>query len=143
LIIFSSVQYVAAENASAIKGPVAEKKDVLDVRVTNAFIYVPLGNNKTTTAFFTITNHSNNDVTINAVTSSSIKEIKLMPKSPLVVPAHETLTLKPNSSFLQMNELKNPLKTGDELHLILSLSNGQKLQIVAVAKSAYDQIHGH
>ena len=131
----------AAKSPAVVKAPL--KKEVLDVRVTKAIVYVPLGGSKTTTGFFTIDNRSASDITITEVSSSFAKQIKLMPRANLIVPAHESFTLNPNGSFLQINDLKTKLNTGDELQLSVSLSNGQRLQIVAVAKSAYDQTHGH
>ena len=133
----------ALASESDAKNSASAKKEFLDIRVTNAFIYVPLGASKTTTGFFTIDNRSASGITITGISSNFAKQIKLMPKPTVVVPAHDSLTLNPKGSFLQINDLKSKLSTGDELHLTVSLSNGQKLQIIAVAKSAYDQIHGH
>ncbi|MET0356635.1 MAG: copper chaperone PCu(A)C [Cellvibrio sp.] len=141
LIVFNVQAALAAE--AATKNSASSKKEVLDIKVTNAFIYVPLGANKATTGFFTITNQSSSDVSITGANAKFAKQIKLTPKENWVIPAHGSLTLKPGGNFLQINDLKNKLTTGDELHLTLSLSNGQKLYIIAVAKSAYDQTHGH
>jgi len=132
MIIFSSVQSAFAVDAL-----------VSDINITNAFFYVPLGASKTTTAFFTVTNNSNKDIGITAVNSSAATQIRLMPESTLLIPAHQSVALKSNGHYIQINELKNRLTTGDELQLVVSLSNGQKLQVVALAKSAYDQMHGH
>ena len=143
LIIFNVQSAVAANNANKNAASAYDKKEALDIRVTNAFVFVPLGAGKNTTGFFTIDNRSNSDIIITGVSASFAKQIKLAPKTSLMIPAHESLTLKPNANFLQINDLNNKLTTGDELHLTISLSNGQKLQIIAVAKSAYDQIHGH
>jgi len=145
-IIFNFQLALAADNAannSASVKSAPSKKEILDVRVTKAIVYVPLGASKSTTGFFTIDNRSASDINVTEVTSSFAKQIKLMPRPNLVVPAHESFTLKPNGSFLQINDLKTKLNTGDELQLSVSLSNGQRLQIIAVAKSAYDQTHGH
>jgi copper(I)-binding protein len=125
------------------KNSAPAKTEVLDIRATNAFIYVPLGASKNTTGFFTIDNRSASDISIAGVTSSFARQIKLMPNANWIIPAHESLTLKPNGSFLQINDLKTKLNTGDELQLTISLNNGRRLQIIAVAKSAYDQTHGH
>lgn len=114
-----------------------------DINVTNAFFYVPLANSKSTMAFFTITNNSNSDISVTGVSSAAAKQIRLMPESTLLVPAHQSVALKASGRYLQINDLKGRLTTGDELHLDVSLSNGQKLVLVARAKSAYDQTHGH
>jgi copper(I)-binding protein len=113
-----------------------------DINVTNAFFYVPLAGSKTTMAFFTISNNSNADISITAVSSNLAKQIRLMPEASLLVPAHQSVALKSSGRFLQINELKATLTTGDELHLEVSLSNGKQLHIIALAKSAYDQVHG-
>lgn len=132
MMIFCGVQSVCAEPARAS-----------EIKVTNAFFYVPLGASKTTMAFFTITNNSNNDISITAVSSNAAKQVQLMPESSLLIPAHQSVALKSSGRYLQINDLKTKLSTGDELQLVVSLSNGQKLQLIALAKSAYDQVHGH
>lgn len=114
-----------------------------DFSVTNAFFYVPLGTSKTTMAFFTITNYMNNEVRITGVTSGAAKQIFLMPDPVLLIPAHQSVALKSSGRYLQINELKGKLNTGDELHLTVSLSNGRSIEVVALAKSTYDQMHGH
>ena len=125
----------AAENTHPIK------KEALDIRVTDAFFYVPLGTSKTTMAFFTITNYSNINLTVTGVSSQAAKQVRLLPESTLALPAKQSVALKSSGRYVQINELKTRLSTGDELHLEVSLSNGQKLHIVALAKSAYDQVH--
>jgi copper(I)-binding protein len=141
LISFSGWQSVmAAENAKPRKSPVVVPTS--DINVTNAFFYVPLGSSKTTMAFFTISNNSNSDITITGVSSSLAKQVRLMPAETLLVPAHQSVALKASGQYLQINELKTKLSTGDELHLTVSLSNGKKLQLMLVAKSAYDEVHG-
>lgn len=132
MMIFCGVQSVCAADVHAS-----------EIKVTNAFFYVPLGASKTTMAFFTITNNSNNDISITAVSSNAAKQVQLMPESSLLIPAHQSVALKSSGRYLQINDLKTKLSTGDELQLVVSLSNGQKLQLIALAKSAYDQVHGH
>ncbi len=125
----------AAENTQAIK------KEALDIRVTDAFFYVPLGTSKTTMAFFTITNYSTINLNVTGVSSQAAKQVRFMPESTLALPAKQSVALKSSGRYVRINELKTRLSTGDELHLEVSLSNGQKLYIVALAKSAYDQVH--
>mgnify|MGYP003554385187 CR=1 FL=1 len=126
----------AAEKSQAIK------KETLDIRVTDAFFYVPLGTSKTTMAFFTITNYSSVNLSVTGVSSPAAKQVRLMPESTLALPAKQSVALKSSGRYVQINELKTRLSTGDELYVDVSLSNGQTLHIVAVAKSAYDQVHG-
>lgn len=148
LLVFSIGHSVfAVENTSGapvggLKPAGALKKEALDIKVTNAFFYVPLGASKTTMAFFTITNNSNTDVSITGVSSQAAKQLRFMPESTVALPAKQSVALKSSGRYVQINELKTRLSTGDELHLEVSLSNGQKLQVIAVAKSAYDQVHG-
>ncbi len=126
----------AAENTHSIK------KEALDVRVTDAFFYVPLGASKTTMAFFTITNYSNINLNVTGVSSQAAKQVRLLPESTLALPAKQSVALKSSGRYVQINDLKTRLSTGDELHLEVSLSKGQKLHVIALAKSAYDQVHG-
>ncbi len=104
-------QVTAAENTQA------NKKDALDIRVTNAFFYVPLGASKTTMAFFTITNYSNINLNLTGVSSQAAKQVRLLPESTLALPAKQTVALKSSGLYVQINELKTRLSTGDELHL--------------------------
>jgi len=140
LVMLSFQCAIAAENTSSEKKPATALTS--DINVTNAFFYVPLGASKATTAFFTISNNSNADVTITGVSSEAAKQIRLMPAGTLLVPAHQSVALKASGQYLQINELKTKLSTGDELHLTVSLSNGKKLQLMLLAKSAYDEVHG-
>jgi len=134
------------ENVIAADATKTDKRPVIgansEINVTNAFFYIPVGASKTTMGFFTISNNSNNDFTITGVSTNVAKQTRLMPAGTLIVPAHQSVALKSSGQYLQINELKTKLNTGDELQLTLSLSNGKKLQIIAVAKSAYDQLHG-
>jgi copper(I)-binding protein len=117
------------------------KKEALDVRVINAFFYVPLGSSKSTMVFFTITNYSNTNLSVTGVSSQAAKQVRLMPENSWALPAKQSLVLKSSGRYVQITDLKTRLSTGDELHLEVSLSNGQTLHIVALAKSAYDQVH--
>jgi copper(I)-binding protein len=135
-LVFSSWSFAfAAENTHAVK------TQALDIRVTDAFFYVPLGASKTTMAFFTITNYSTINLNVTGVSSQAAKQLRIMPEGTLALPAKQSVALKSSGRYVQINELKTRLSTGDELHLEVSLSNGQTLHIVAVAKSAYDQVH--
>ncbi len=129
----------------------SNNKVLTDISVTNAVVYVPLGRSQTTIAFFTLHNNSAQPIAITKVTSRAVKKIVLVPAIPMAVDAvnpwlilaHETLELKPANQHLELTGLKNSLVTGDELQLDVSLSNGKKLLLIARAKSAFDQIHGH
>lgn len=135
LVLLVSPSTFAAENS------LQSKKEALDVRVTDAFFYVPLGASKTTMAFFTLTNYANVGVNVVAVNSQAAKQLRLMPEATLSLPPKQTVSLKSSGRYVQINELKTRLSTGDELQLELTLSNGQTLNVIAVAKSAYDQVH--
>ena len=118
LLMVSSLQCaIATENTNSAKNPAT--KLTSDINVINAFFYVPLGSSKTTMAFFTISNNSNVDITITGVSSEAAKQVRLMPEGSLVVPAHQSIALKSSGQYLQINELKTKLSTGDELHLSL------------------------
>ena len=128
---------------SSVKTLLAAEPRSSDITVSNAFFYVPIGTSKTTTAFFTITNRSSSDIRITGVSSHQATQVMLMADLILVVPAHQSIVLKSGGPYLQINGLKGRLSTGDELYLLVNLSNGRSLELVAFAKSAYDQVHGH
>lgn len=125
---------------AAGNAPVA-KRAMLDIRATDTFVYVPLGTNKTTKAFFTLTNNSNTTVSVTTISSRAAKQLRLVPDAPLVLPAKQSVALQSSKGYVQINDLQTQLRTGDEFPLDISLSNGQQLHLVAVAKSAYDQPH--
>ncbi len=137
--------------AFALPLHVPKSKALMDVSVTNAVVYVPLGSSNTTTAFFTVHNNTASPITITKVTSKTVKKVVLVPAIPIkadavnpwLIPAHQVLVLNPAKQYLQLTGLKNSLRTGDELQLDVSLSNGKKLLLIAQAKSAFDQIHSH
>lgn len=114
---------------------------VPEINVTNAFFYVPIVGSKTTMAFFTISNNSNEDIKITGISSGAARQVRLMPENTLLIPAHHSITLKGSGRYVQVIEPKGRLTTGDELHLVVSLSNGKRLQVIALAKSAYDEVH--
>ena len=151
LLLHAATLPVNASNNNKLNSPALNNKALTDISVTNAVIYVPLGNSQTTIAFFTLHNNSTQPIAITKVTSQAVKKIVLVPAIPMAVDtvnpwlilAHETLELKPANQHLQLTGLKNSLVTGDELQLDVSLSNGKKLLLIARAKSAFDQIHGH
>src|SRR4051812_13605310 len=59
-----------------------DSKTLAPVNVSDAVVYVPLGQNKTTTAFFTIKNNNSEAVSITKVSSTSVKIIDLVPAIP-------------------------------------------------------------
>ena len=138
-----------------------DNKILSPISVTNAVVYVPLGISKTTTAFFTLKNNSKNSITITKVHSVDVKKITLIPNPPVMdsskkssesslaivnpwtIAAGQTLVMAPNHQYLQLADLKISLTTGDELQLDVSLSDGQKIYVIAKAKSAYDQSHSN
>ncbi|MES2823746.1 MAG: copper chaperone PCu(A)C [Pseudomonadota bacterium] len=151
IFIFLNFQFLPLY-AAALPLKVTNTQALTDVSVTNAVVYVPLGNSDTTTAVFTLRNHSAHPVTITKVSSRVVKKVVLVPgvipakaddANPWLIPARHTLVLNPKKQYLQLTGLKNSLSTGDELQLEVSLSDGKKLLLIAQAKSAFDQNHGH
>ncbi|MES2676298.1 MAG: copper chaperone PCu(A)C [Pseudomonadota bacterium] len=150
IFILCSFQFLSL-CAAALPPKATNIKALTDVSVTNAIVYVPLGNSDSTTAIFTLRNNSGHPVTITKVTSKSVKKVVLVPAipakadavNPWLISTSHTLVLNSGKQYLQLTGLKNSLSTGDELQLEVSLSDGKKLLLIAQAKSAFDQIHGH
>ena len=149
MVLFGT--HVLSLSAETLPSGTKKGKSLTDFSVVNAVVYVPLGDSQTTTAFFTFKNNTAKPITITKVASSVIQKIELSPPvSPAAdapnawtIAAHQTLVLNPTSQHLQLSGLKSSLRTGDELQLELSLSTGKKLLVIAKAKSAFDQTHGH
>ena len=50
------------------------------------------------------------------------------------VPAHGSVTLKPGSYHIMFWNLKKPIAVGDDVKVVLEFSNGQKIDVTAVAR---------
>jgi copper(I)-binding protein len=150
IFILFSFQFLSPY-AAALPDKATNTKALTDISVTNAVVYVPLGSSDTTTAFFSLRNNSAHPITITKVTSPAVKKIVLVPAIPIkaevanpwLIPPQQMLALNSDKQYLQLTGLKNSLSTGDQLQLDLYLSDGKKLLLIAQAKSAFDQIHGH
>jgi|GEM_PF-2787351 len=129
----------------------AQVFNVLSVKVFDAYVYVPLGKSQETEAFFTLQNNSASALNIVKVTSPQVKTIEFLPAKTTrenvadvwQLRAGQRLVLQPKQQYLRLKGLKNSLTTGDELQLEISLSNGQRIPLIARAKSAFDQRHDH
>lgn len=120
------------------------------VSATQAVIILPLGQSRDTRLFFSLANNSPKSLTLTSVKSTQISSVEWVPAqttadsiNPWTIPAHQSLVLDGKVRYLQLRGLRQAVSTGDELEFELGFSDGSKLLLMAKARSAYDQIHGH
>ena len=105
--------------------------------------------------YMTIHNPAGEDLKIVSVQSGQFDEVqihlsieergvaKMLPQKMLIVPAKDSLQLKPGSFHLMMFGPVSPLKAGDKVAMTLNFSDGSKLPVVAEVKKAADLKAGH
>ena len=124
-----------------------------DVEIEGAYARASIPNVPNSAAFFVIKNNSNKDIAITSANSdiaeknelhTHIKEnkmMKMMKIEKLVVPAKSSLELKSGGDHVMLMGLKKELKTGDEISLELSFSDGDKKSIKVPVKDLASTMH--
>ena len=124
-----------------------------DIEIEGAYARASIPNVPNSAAFFVIKNNSNKDIAITSANSdiaeknelhTHIKEnkmMKMMKIEKLVVPAKSSLELKSGGDHVMLMGLKKELKTGDEISLELSFSDGDKKSIKVPVKDLASTMH--
>jgi len=123
----------------------ANEKKVAAIAASNATVILPLGQSRDTTLVFTLKNNSAQPLSLTSITSSQVQKIQWVPapSSFWTMAPHQQLTLDGKAHYIQLIGLKQSISSGDELLFELGFSDGSHLLLVAKARSAYDQVHGH
>jgi copper(I)-binding protein len=115
--------------------------------VKGAWARTPLAPRNNTSVYFSVENPAAAARTIASVTSedagkAEMHEMKMtgtmMQMSPvkeLAVPAKGTVELKPGGYHIMLFDLKHPLKGGDKVNLVLHLSDGSTVPVVAPVRA--------
>ena len=122
--------------ACSADSPAAETLTVTDPWVKTA-------ESGMTAAFATLTNPTDDDLTVTAATTDSAAMVELHEvvdgvmqerDGGFTVPAGESLTLEPGGLHLMLMELSGPIVAGDTVAFTLELADGSMVDLTATAK---------
>ena len=135
LTMFMSVSAAAIVLAGQAAGPAASA----------GWVKTPAPGETTAMAFATINNPTMYDVYFTSGTTDAAGSVQLRDKSKgadqkaqtitfIIVPAYGSLAMDQNGVYLLLQNLKRPLKDGETVTLMLSTSDGAKLQVPAAVR---------
>ncbi len=147
-LLLLSLLYTPLVLAMEKSQPATQKtngKKVAAVVASNATVILPLGQSRDTTLVFTLNNNSAQTLSLTSITSSQVEKIQWIPAPSnfWTMSPHQQLTLDGKVHYIQLIGLKQSISSGDELLFELGFSDSSHLLLVAKARSAYDQVHGH
>lgn len=126
---------------------------VSSVKAYDAQVMVPLGDIQAPEVYVRLQNTGDKQVSLIAVSSSVANRVLIQEKSSgaknpkllqsLVLPPKTLVELSQAGPYLLLKGLKFSYQTGDQLHFQLRFSDNSQIEVVAVAKSAFDQPHHH
>lgn len=120
------------------------------VRISELRIRAPVPGSTTSVAYFTIANHSNQDVVISEITSpqfssaeihrtelnngiSSMRRIEN-----LLIPANDSVELRPGSYHLMLFTPLSPLEPGQSVSLLIHYSDNRQVNVTAALDEGFD-----
>jgi copper(I)-binding protein len=138
----------------AMANPEKAPLPVPRVKAYEATVMIPLAGVQVPQVFVRLQNTGDKPVSLVAATASAAEQVVIMqaqsvkpnqPKtiSSLLLPAKTLVDLHKTGPYLLLKGLKTSLQTGDQLHLQLSFSDNTRIEVTAIAKSAFDQRHHH
>ncbi len=133
----------AAGIVSASSAPVAAS----NIKVYEARVMVPLAGVQEAQVFLRLQNLADHPVDLVSAVSPYAEAVLIKSKSTsqvikqLKIPPKTLVNLTPESEYLVLSGLKVKYQTGDQLHLKLIFSDNSRVEVTAVAKSAFDQPH--
>ena len=147
--LFCSALVFAADKKAANPQPDIPKQQPA-IAASNAVIILPLGQSRDTRLFFTLSNKSSTPLVLTTIKSAQVSSIEWVPaqglqgqNNPWTIGVNQSLVLDGKTRYLQLKGLKQSIGTGDEIQFELGFSDGSNMLLMAKARSAYDQIHGH
>jgi copper(I)-binding protein len=123
------------------------------IKVSGAYINIPVPGTQSTAAFFILANASDKDVALTAVQSDLARRIELhshvhengmmkMRKLKLVnIPAKSSIAFASGSYHVMLFDLQRAIQTGEKVNLTLEFSDGSQLATQAQVKSLFDSKH--
>ncbi|ACE83471.1 conserved hypothetical protein [Cellvibrio japonicus Ueda107] len=137
---------VATEVASSMQLPVLSSVKAYDARVI-----VPLPGVQEPQVFVRLQNTGDKNIALVSAHSAyaerivirqvagSGKPVQVLESLPL--PAKTLVELNADGAYLLLQGLKTSLQTGDKLHLELGFSDKTRIEVTAIARSAFDRPH--
>jgi copper(I)-binding protein len=136
---------VAAAEKSQLENA-SQRQLTTAVTAHNAAVIVPLGQGRDTQLIFTLNNSSSKSLRLISIKSAQVEAIQWVPHAGAntwnISPGQQ-LVLDGKKSYIQLRGLQQAISSGDELLFDIGFSDGSSMLLVAKARSAYDQIHGH
>ncbi|WP_062519393.1 copper chaperone PCu(A)C [Demequina silvatica] len=122
--------------------------------VTDPWVKTAVPEDMMSAAFGTLTNTTDEDITVVAATSDAFPTLELHEvvdgsmqaiDGGFAIPAGESLTLEPGGLHLMIMELPEAIEAGDEVDFTLELSSGETVDFTATAKDfdgGNEEYHG-
>jgi copper(I)-binding protein len=126
--------------------PIANTKAGNDIHIADAWISEAPPTVRVVAGYMTIKNSSSDNIELLNVDSALFKRTelhlsyiengiaKMRKQESLTIPAKSEITLAPGSYHLMLFDSNQPLKTGDQVPIELTLSNGDSLLVNAEVK---------
>ena len=121
------------------------------VKAYDAVFILPLAGVQEPVVFVRLQNTGDKPLQLVSLSSSyaervDIRQVTAAGKAPSILPvldlpAKTLVELHKSGPYLQLQGLKVQLQTGDQLHLRLGFSDKTYLEVMATARSAFDQPH--
>lgn len=147
---FACASLTLAADKKAADQSVKIVKQQTAISASNAVIFLPLGQSRDTRLLFTLSNNSPRPLVLTSIKSVLVDSIEWVPAqglqgqiNPWMIPVKQSLALDGKVSYFQLKGLRQSISTGDEIPFELGFSDGSSMLLLAKARSAYDQIHGH
>lgn len=148
ILISCGVSLIATADPEKAPAPVPH------VKAYEATVMIPLAGVQAPQVFIRLQNTGDKPVSLVGVTTYAAEQVVIMQAQPakpnapkiipsLLLPAKTLVDLHKAGSYLLLKGLKTSFQTGDQLHLQLSFSDNTRIEVTAVAKSAFDQPHHH
>lgn len=135
-----------AEEASA-------PKLVTGIKISGAYINIPVPGTQSTAAFFTLANASDKSVALTAVHTDLAQRVelhshvhedglmKMRKLEQVIIPAKSSITFASGSYHVMLFDLQRSIQTGDQVSLTLVFKDGSQLATQAKVKSLFDSKH--
>jgi copper(I)-binding protein len=111
------------------------------VTASKAWVKAPASGETSAAAFLTLENPGMYDIYVTSASTDAAGMVQLRapgagggPPAPIkeaVVPAYDSLEMKPTGTHLWLTDLKRPLTAGDTITLVVVIDSGVNLQVQA------------
>ncbi|WP_062518031.1 copper chaperone PCu(A)C [Demequina gelatinilytica] len=139
-VLAAAVTLAAAASLAGCASDASSAAGTLEI--TDPWVKTAAPEDMMSAAFGTLTNGSDEDITVVSATSAASPEIQLhnvvdgamVEQDGLTVPAGGSLTLEPGGYHLMLMSIPEAIVAGDEVDFTLELSDGETVTFTATAK---------